>query len=315
MSSDPKLHHYLPQAFLRGFADSDGTLWTYDRRTQEVRKQRPEISGAEHELYTIETDGKKNRRREQLLAQCIDGPGLSALRSLHTSAVMTPIEVHSLAAFVASLFVRTPAQKRFLTQFSEAVRAMTLKTGVSVDTASEPDPPGHVKRKSAVRADIGLAELERQRAERRPYHNTFVRVVANLVPTATDALLKLQWVIAAAPEGKAFVTADRPTIVFAPPNHPPIRGFGVLTPGSQKVVPLSARLALLMFDQVPGSEIQRGTIRPEHLRHVNEALVANCHRFVFCPSEALIRSLIAKVRPSIVSPAECQVIGPPLDAS
>jgi hypothetical protein len=32
--NDPKLHHYVPQFYQKGFADADGLLWVYDRRTK-----------------------------------------------------------------------------------------------------------------------------------------------------------------------------------------------------------------------------------------------------------------------------------------
>jgi hypothetical protein len=32
MSSVPKLHHYLPEAYLRGFADESGTVSVFDRK-------------------------------------------------------------------------------------------------------------------------------------------------------------------------------------------------------------------------------------------------------------------------------------------
>ena len=48
----PRLHHYVPEGYLRRFVDDEGALWVFDRRRQEVRRQRPEVSGAEREMYT-----------------------------------------------------------------------------------------------------------------------------------------------------------------------------------------------------------------------------------------------------------------------
>ena len=88
------------------------------------------------------------------------------------------------------------------------------------------------------------------RDERRPYQNDFVKMMVNLVPMLADAIHGLEWFIASAPPGKAFVTCDAPVIITRPRNHSPLLGVGLTTPGSEKIVPLSSGLALLMGDTV-----------------------------------------------------------------
>ena len=62
--SQPKRHHFLPQAYLRRFADDRGDLWVLDRKQGIVRRQSPEVTGAERELYTLEDDcGERDRAR------------------------------------------------------------------------------------------------------------------------------------------------------------------------------------------------------------------------------------------------------------
>ena len=83
MPNQPKLHHFLPEAYLRRFADERGDLWVLDRRQGIVRRQSPEVTGAERELYTLEDDcGKRDRRVESALADLVDGPGQHATRVL-----------------------------------------------------------------------------------------------------------------------------------------------------------------------------------------------------------------------------------------
>jgi len=63
LPNQPKLHHFLPQAYLRRFADERGDLWVLDRKQGIVRRQSPEVTGAERELYTLEDDrGERDRR-------------------------------------------------------------------------------------------------------------------------------------------------------------------------------------------------------------------------------------------------------------
>ena len=59
MSTQPKLHHLLPEAYLRRFADERSELWVLDRK-QGVPGQSPEVtvrSGAVHPPKTIAASG------------------------------------------------------------------------------------------------------------------------------------------------------------------------------------------------------------------------------------------------------------------
>ena len=53
MANEPKLHHFLPEAYLRRFADERGDLWVLDRKQGIVRRQSPEVTAAERELYIL----------------------------------------------------------------------------------------------------------------------------------------------------------------------------------------------------------------------------------------------------------------------
>ena len=65
MPNQPKLHHFLPEAYLRRFADERGDLWVIDRKQGIVRQQSPEVTAAERELYTLEDDcGERDRSVE-----------------------------------------------------------------------------------------------------------------------------------------------------------------------------------------------------------------------------------------------------------
>lgn len=80
-----------------------------------------------------------------------------------------------------------------------------------------------------------------------------------------DAIHGLEWFIASAPPGKAFVTCDAPVIITRPPNHSPLMGVGLSTPGSEKIIPLSSRVALLMGDEVARPMVAHITIDRDRL--------------------------------------------------
>ena len=47
----PKLHHYVPQFYLRRFADTSGQLWLWDRHRDRVFHTSPNSIAAENNFY------------------------------------------------------------------------------------------------------------------------------------------------------------------------------------------------------------------------------------------------------------------------
>jgi hypothetical protein len=156
-----------------------------------------------------------------------------------------------------------------------------------------------------------LAGIEASRATERPYQNDFVLMMVSMLPELADKLLSLDWILAFAPPKKSFITCDMPTVITRPDNHPPIRGVGILTPGAEKVVPLSPRIALLMRDQSRRPTVRAGVIDRDRLRDLNESLVGQSERFVFSSSEALLRSLVTSLRPASQGPPRVEIAGGP----
>jgi hypothetical protein len=81
-------------------------------------------------------------------------------------------------------------------------------------------------------------------------------------------------------------------IVTTPTNHNPLVGVGLSTPGAEKIIPLTSRLALLMGDQAAKPMVAHVTIGRDHLRWINEALVRRCERFAMGRSRVLLESLL-----------------------
>jgi hypothetical protein len=296
MSNEPKLHHFLPEAYLRRFADDHGDLWVLDRKQGIIRRQSPEVTAAVRELYTLEDEcGGRDRRVESALAELVDGPGQHAIRVLDEGGRLSDEDAGKLAIFVSGLYVRTPAFREQHRQLAEQIRDSLIRGGV--EPATEPLPQSHpeaqrLRAAGGVGADELLAMFNARRDERRPYHNDFVKMMVNLVPMLADAIHGLEWFIASAPPGKAFVTCDAPVIITLPPNHSPLMGVGLTTPGSEKIVPLSSRVALVMGDKVAAPMVANIRIDRDHVRRINEALVRLCERFTMGRSRVLLESLL-----------------------
>ncbi len=71
MGTTKKRNHYLPRAYLRGFCDRQGLLWSFDRRSKEYRRLSPDSAAVEKEFYIVkDATGRKSNAIEDWLAQC-----------------------------------------------------------------------------------------------------------------------------------------------------------------------------------------------------------------------------------------------------
>ena len=73
-------------------------------------------------------------------------------------------------------------------------------------------------------------------------------------------------------------------------------GVGLTTPGSEKIIPLSSRVALLMGDESARPMVAHIAIDRDRLRRINEALVRRCERFTMGRSRVLLESLLNATR-------------------
>jgi hypothetical protein len=69
---DLNLRPLVAETYLKRFTNEKGDSWVLDRRTAEIRRQRPEVTAAERELYTLDLPEAPDRRVETLLAETID---------------------------------------------------------------------------------------------------------------------------------------------------------------------------------------------------------------------------------------------------
>ncbi|MCZ7481346.1 DUF4238 domain-containing protein [Rhizobium rhizogenes] len=126
MSERTKRQHVVPRFYLRHFTQPDGELWTHDCVTGIARKSTPEKTAYEINIYTpTGEDGARIDLIEDTLATIESQaagvyPELLAFKPLDTIAKL------DFAAFLATMFARSPAQLR---QFAQTMGQMALWAG------------------------------------------------------------------------------------------------------------------------------------------------------------------------------------------
>ncbi|RVR05113.1 DUF4238 domain-containing protein [Sinorhizobium meliloti] len=126
MSERTKRQHVIPRFYLRHFTQPDGELWTHDCVTGSVRKTTPEKTAFETNIYTpVGEDGARIELIEDTLAT-IESQAASIYPDLLAFRTLDPVAKLDFAAFLATMFARSPAQLR---QFAQTMGQMALWGG------------------------------------------------------------------------------------------------------------------------------------------------------------------------------------------
>lgn len=128
--NEPKLHHYVPQFYLRRFADASGNLWLWDRDRDRVFCTGPNAVAAENNFYwhdELAAMGHDPIIMEKQFAElerdvaAITGQWLDWLRNMRP---MEKIEVPDInrdlvSLYIALQFLRTTDRRDILAAFAE----------------------------------------------------------------------------------------------------------------------------------------------------------------------------------------------------
>jgi len=140
--SVPKLHHYVPQFYLKRFAGKQGQFWVWDKETQktfltnagsiaaETHFYRvPELIGTAHDPLFLE---RELSQLEDIAARITSGliDSFSSLQPMDKLSIGEE-DRWQMASFMSVQFLRTAEQRDILALF--AAESGHYKLGVSAD--------------------------------------------------------------------------------------------------------------------------------------------------------------------------------------
>ena len=286
--------HYLPQFYLKSFADEEGLVWTYDRVKQQYLRLPPKVIAAENDLYSLSTaDAKARTSIEAMLANLVEGPVVPVINKLTPAYRPTQTELEYLAMFVSFQKVRVPgvleqintAMKEFGKEFTRSsfatrqrvaagYEAMRLETGEALDV----DPEKLVEFVQSGQWDISI--------ERHAILAMMLDLAVEMAPTVAS----LNWTFLFAAQGRAFITSDVPFVVVPPQGWAKDAGVGIATPGALKYLPLAPGVCLRMGE--PGDGRRTRIVDGAVVRTTNANVAANSERFIFAKNDANLRRAV-----------------------
>lgn len=240
MSERTKRQHVVPRFYLRHFTQPDGGLWTHDSLTGVARKTTPEKTAFETNIYTpLDEAGSRIDLIEDTLAK-VESQAATIYPDLLAFRPLSPVAKLDFAAFIATMFARSPAQLR---QYAQVVAQMALwgsrhqadrdfrqkKAWGEVSAADE-----------AIQTILHDNDMFTMDVDRRVGLLAFQQA-----ETLMSLMAQMNWSYEVA-ENQQLVTSDNPVfwVKGGGPADPPGYGFGLGNPFAVVPFPLSPDVIL-----------------------------------------------------------------------
>jgi hypothetical protein len=300
--SIPKRHHYLPESYLTRFTrkrTDQGELWIYDIKKREFRRQTPRNTGVQGYYNAVENeDGTRDFGIEESFSR-IESETATIINKIEAREPIDEKERGDLGLFVAAQMMRGPEFEEDVGKMMEGPLRIAAQMSFATPERARQSLEQFEKdtgKPLGASAEEMMEYLKRDDYQLKLHRNESLRVMANLVGDTAKRFIRMDWRFFHAPADRTFITTDNPFVVMAPDHWgkmPSWYGFGYGTSGTRKVMPLSDKVCLVMFD--PGTAAEHGDLTEAGVREINTHLAVEAYRFVIAREEPLLRSLVRSV--------------------
>jgi ATP-dependent exoDNAse (exonuclease V) alpha subunit len=291
--SIPQGHHYLPQFYLRNFCKNN-LLRIYDRELNQYRNQTPKHLALINDYYTIEgPQGEKNTEIEKYFS-LLESKTKPILDKIDNDTVLVEEEKEILATFIAFLKTRVPDFEKTINEFTEKsadkINKLLFSSKASA-AAFLKDYEEKTGEKLNVSPD-GLVEFVQSGEYSLEQKNRgyTLSMMLDVAKRGIKFFLNMDWLFLQAPSKTSFITSDNPFTLIPPTNHNHFYGVGILTPGAKKIIPLTQKTCLVMFDY--GQRVGRSEATQNTVRTINLSIASQCDRMIIARDEPLLRRVV-----------------------
>lgn len=280
-------HHFIPQFYLRGFADGVGRqakLFTFDNESKNSFTTQVRNVGSRRYFNRVEAEGVHPDALEDAFAE-IDGEIAGYLAEvIEARCFPTDQHINSILNLIANISVRNPRLRENIArthkELAKRIMDLSLATEDRWQSLSEQMKRDGVPLKDSLTYHDMKDFHERGEYEILINQTYLIGMEIELTEPVLDCLARRQWCFVTSPEGHDFITSDDPAVLSW--KDGPREGF-FSSPGhglSDTLVyfPLSPRLALIgTYDDLP-SEI---TYQPLQVTSANTLVARYAHRQIY----------------------------------
>lgn len=251
---DYRNQHTVPQAYLRGFANSERRLWCHDLKEDRTTTKPVRQAAAEGDFYTPTTrDGSRSLAWEQEIFRPIENAAPLAFSNLVHGVSLTKSDRHAIAIWMAVQILRTTKVRDYGQEFLHIKLAEFLAR-----PDAPPFAPDFVERMVAANQHI--------------VKNQHLATLAKAFVPLSSVILARGWGIVRFDE-RSLLTSDNPV---APYREAPTVG---VQDAPLFLLPVNSTTGLIVAELNRAGYETAGT--PALAAMFNERVTNSAHRYVF----------------------------------
>lgn len=257
MPSEPRHHHFIPQGYLRGFAQQRGSRQWYTHVTNLVKGSSyltnvRNVCG-ERDFMRVEMDGYAPDAIEKEMSN-FEALCIAAIRRVAETSIFSGEDANLILNFMALLAVRSPEMRENVRGFHERVAKQIMDLTLATKARWEGQMAHMRANGGLVNDDLTYEDMKAfheggqyEITVRREYH---MGTEFKLMPTVLEELGKRSWTlyIADGTYGE-FITTNRPvTLTYIEPEKvPPVyrSSPGFALRGTEVFFPLTRHAMLV----------------------------------------------------------------------
>ncbi len=287
----PIKQHTVTNAILKQFADLDGKFWVYDRKLNEYRRQPTDDTTVVRDFHTFtDRDGNKCYELEVAMGVHLEGKLPQIIEKIDSFIPINEEDKAYLACFAAIQKFRTTAYRKdhneVMKNFHLSMAKMAFLNIEHAENSLRCIKNNKIDPKDMV-GFVDKLTIDNISIPQEDHLQMMIKLSRDI----SDVLLCLDWAFLRAPQNTSFIISDNPFSLFAPlGSHHPFEGVGMLTPKTEKALPLSPKTCLMMLDI--GDIVMDFKLDRKMVRRINCRTAVQCDRFVMAKDEALLKNIV-----------------------
>lgn len=278
--SNAKRHHYVPQFYLRRFADESGRLRVY-----RTHSQLPPImttvkdAAVRTGFYKLDLTGPGDPMQLESELAKIEDESARVIQRVSSARSWPPSQSDRdvLATYLGLQLMRTPEKRREHEEMTDTIEKVFYENMTVEHARAQLIKTGEDPTEEKVALIMNVSQHPDQyRFVLHP--NEFLRSMVTVGLEAARVLAGRSWWLGTSP-GPAFATGDHVPVLFTRPEmREPFKGIGLQ--GAEEIhFPLDRHHILLMFPT--GMPEKAFVLDRENVTFTNSLMASSSHRFVF----------------------------------
>lgn len=299
-----KKQHYIPQFYLKKFSQDGERVYVYDKKTGskgEIRYQTTLQVAHENNFYNYQTKSGKKENLEDFFSQ-IEGDAATAIEEAYDKRRLSDNDRGKLALFIAFIYSRVPAFKERTeeshTKMGEKISRMMFRMTPKEKFRNFLKEQGKEVTDDELDDLIEFATNPKRSKIGFTYPNGYwIKSMLDMGAELAPRFAAMDWLFLIADKPFAFITSDNPFILMPPKEFHPFYGYGLVTQGAKKIIPLKSNMCLIMGDIQDTPNTVFGDTNKEFYRGINSAIMFQSRRFCFSPEIGKLEKLVKVVKP------------------